>query len=77
MSSFSAAGIFLGPCWTGVTFLSISRCNLTGKHPNSSKTSTYFPTNVSTDAEFQIALTSLLIEIKLNFSLVFVDSNRF
>ena len=77
MSSFSATGIFLVLCWTGVTFLSISRCNLPGKHPNPSKTSAYFLANVSSNIEFQITLTSLLIEIKLNFSLVFADSNRF
>ena len=77
MSSFSATGIFLVLCWTGVTFLSISRYNLPGKHPNPSKTSAYFLANVSTNIEFQITLTSLLIEIKFNFSLVFADSKRF
>ena len=57
--------------------MSISRCNLPIKHPNPSKTSSYFSTNVSTEVEFPVALTSLLIEIKLNFSLVFADSNGF
>ena len=38
MSSFSGTGIFLGLYRTGGTFLSISRCNLPGKHPNPSKT---------------------------------------
>ena len=77
MSSYSATGIFLGLCWIGVTFLSISRCNLCGKRPNLSKTSAYSSTNVSTEVEFPIALTSLLILIKLNFLLVFADSNGF
>ena len=77
MSSFSATGIFLGLCWTGVTFLFISRCNLPDKCPNPSKTSAYFSTYVSTEVELPIALTSLLIEIKPNISLVFADSKGF
>ena len=57
--------------------LSISRCNLLGKRPNPSKTSPNFSTNVSTEIEFPMSLTSLLIEIKLNFSLVFADNIGF
>ena len=55
----------------------LTRSNFPGKCPNPFKTSAYFLTNVSTEVKFPITLTSLLIEMKLNFSLLFADSNRF